>query len=80
MLRSWEEWYEKVFPLLWELTCSKLAKKPEIYLSRDYFKIGQNFDIYFFTIDFIWSLGIYNCYKDHREVEKSDIKKFFSLF
>ena len=43
-------------------------------------KIGQNFDIYFFMIDFIWSLGIYNCDKDHREVEKSDIKMFFSLF
>ena len=43
-------------------------------------QIGQNFDIYFFMIDFIWSLGIYNCDKDHRAVEKSDIKNFFSLF
>ena len=45
----------------------------------NYFKIVQTFDIYFFMIDFIWSLGIYNCDKDHREAEKSDIKKIFSL-
>ena len=35
--------------------------------------------IFISTIAFIWSLGIYNCYKDHREVEKSDIKKFFII-
>ena len=42
-------------------------------------QIGPNFDIYLFTIDFIWSLGIYNCDKDHREVEKSDIKTVFFI-
>ena len=36
---------------------------------------------YLFLYDWFYrSLGIYNCDKDHRAVEKSDIKKFFSLF
>ena len=40
----------------------KVSEK-EWYFLCDYFKIGQNFDIYFDTIASISLLGIYNCYE-----------------
>ena len=58
MNTSWICW--EVLSENFLLTCSKLAKKLEFICG--YFKIGQNFDIYFDTIASISLLGIYNCY------------------
>ena len=75
MLRSWEEWYQKVFSLLSNSTCAKLVKTLKFLC--DYLKIWLFICILLLKI---WLLGIYNCSKKYVKKSKIVEWKIFHYF